>query len=89
MGINDARLGMEYDPGELEEIEARLDLIYRLKRKYGGDIEEILQNLSLYKKQLEKITLSDEKKESLNQSYKEMLLQAKNLACLLYTYRCV
>ncbi len=80
MGINDARLGMEYDPGELEEIEARLDLIYRLKRKYGGDIEEILQNLSLYKKQLEKITLSDEKKESLNQSYKEMLLQAKNLA---------
>ena len=80
MGINDARLGMEYDPGELEEIEARLDLIYRLKRKYGGDIEEILQNLSLYKKQLEKITLSDEKKESMNQSYKEMLLQAKNLA---------
>ena len=80
MGINDARLGMEYDPGELEEIEARLDLIYRLKRKYGGDIEEILQNLYLYKKQLEKITLSDEKKESLNQSYKEMLLQAKNLA---------
>lgn len=80
MGINDARLSMEYDPGELEEIEARLDLIYRLKRKYGGDIEEILQNLSLYKKQLEKITLSDEKKESLNQSYKEMLLQAKNLA---------
>ncbi len=80
MGINDTRLGMEYDPGELEEIEARLDLIYRLKRKYGGDIEEILQNLSLYKKQLEKITLSDEKKESLNQSYKEMLLQAKNLA---------
>ncbi len=80
MGINDARLGMEYDPGELEEIEARLDLIYRLKRKYGGDIEEILQNHSLYKKQLEKITLSDEKKESLNQSYKEMLLQAKNLA---------
>ena len=80
MGINDARLGMEYDPGEWEEIEARLDLIYRLKRKYGGDIEEILQNLSLYKKQLEKITLSDEKKESLNQSYKEMLLQAKNLA---------
>ena len=80
MGINDARLSMEYDPGELEEIEARLDLIYRLKRKYGGDIEEILQNLSLYKKQLEKITLSDEKKESLNQSYKGMLLQAKNLA---------
>ena len=33
--------GAEYDPAELEAINTRLDLIERLKRKYGGDFEEI------------------------------------------------
>jgi len=35
---------MEYDPDELETIEIRLDYIYRLKRKYGQPIEEILNH---------------------------------------------
>lgn len=33
--------GAEYDPAELETINARLDLIERLKRKFGGTFEEI------------------------------------------------
>ena len=33
--------GAEYDPAELEAINARLDLIERLKRKYGPTLEEI------------------------------------------------
>jgi DNA repair protein RecN (Recombination protein N) len=33
--------GAEYDPAELDAINTRLDLIERLKRKYGGTIEEI------------------------------------------------
>jgi len=32
----------EYDPNELESINARLALIERLQRKYGGTLEEIL-----------------------------------------------
>lgn len=32
----------QYDPNELLEIETRLDHIYNLKRKYGNNIEEIL-----------------------------------------------
>jgi DNA repair protein RecN (Recombination protein N) len=31
----------EYDPAELEAINLRLDLIDRLKRKYGGSVEEL------------------------------------------------
>lgn len=33
---------MEFDPVELESINTRLALIDRLKRKYGGDIDEII-----------------------------------------------
>ena len=34
---------LEPNPGRLNEIEDRLDLIHRLKRKYGGTIEEVLR----------------------------------------------
>ena len=33
---------MENDPDALEEIEERLQLIYKLKRKYGGSVEAVL-----------------------------------------------
>lgn len=36
---------IEIDEGRLEEIEARLDILTRLKRKYGGTIESILAHL--------------------------------------------
>ncbi|MBC8569591.1 DNA repair protein RecN [Zongyangia hominis] len=78
--IKDAQMGLEYDAGELEDIEARLDLISRLKRKYGGDIEEILQNLAHYRDELQKITFSDERKEELTAQYRQMLLEAKEMA---------
>ena len=34
---------LEPNPGRLSEIEDRLDLIHRLKRKYGGTLEEVLR----------------------------------------------
>ena len=34
---------LELDPQELQEIEERLDLIQRLKRKHGGNVETVLQ----------------------------------------------
>ncbi|HLX26069.1 MAG TPA: DNA repair protein RecN [Candidatus Cybelea sp.] len=34
--------GAEYDPAELEAINARLDLIEGLKRKYGGTFDEVI-----------------------------------------------
>lgn len=33
---------MEFDPARLEEVRDRLDLIQRLKKKYGGTIEEVI-----------------------------------------------
>lgn len=35
--------GIEHDPDRLEEIENRLELIKKLKKKYGDSIEDILQ----------------------------------------------
>ncbi len=36
--------GLETDEGRLEEVEARLDQINRLKRKYGGSLEKVIEH---------------------------------------------
>ena len=38
--------GLEADPSRLEEVEARLAVIDKLKRKYGATVAEILQFLN-------------------------------------------
>ena len=37
------RDSIEHDPQRLDEIRARQDLLYRLKRKYGGTLEEVVR----------------------------------------------
>ena len=52
---------LDYDEFELDEIESRLDLLYRLSRKYGETEEEILDYLEKAKDELYNISFSDEK----------------------------
>ncbi len=56
----------------LDEIESRLNTIYKLKQKYGASEEEILQFLEQSREQLETITLSDEKLQSLMEEEKRL-----------------
>ena len=51
---------VEFDPAQLEKIEERLDLIFKLKRKYGGSIAEIKQFCKKAEEELEAIERSDE-----------------------------
>jgi len=56
---------IEDDPQRLAEIEERLDLITRLKRKYGATIEEILQRVKEDHAELETLVHRDELIEQL------------------------
>lgn len=49
----------------LDEIEQRLDLIYKLKRKYGGTVEDILAFGEKARVELERIQSSQEEQEQL------------------------
>ncbi len=53
--------GVDFDEQTLNDIEERLDLISRLKRKYGGGAEDILAYLEKAQNDLNDIILSDEK----------------------------
>ncbi len=59
--------GVEFDEQTLNDIEERLDLISRLKRKYGASIEEILDYLKKAEDELNDIRLSDERTNELKE----------------------
>ncbi|MCL2286374.1 MAG: DNA repair protein RecN [Firmicutes bacterium] len=50
---------LDADPNELEKIEARLDLIYRVKKKYGGDVEFVLKKQQELQQNLDNLENSD------------------------------
>ena len=56
---------IEADPARLAEIEERLDLLYRLKRKYGATIAEVLEFGEKAALEQEQLVHSDERLEEL------------------------
>ncbi|MGN1016652.1 MAG: DNA repair protein RecN [Faecousia sp.] len=60
-----ARDELSYSADELEQIEERLDIIHKLRRKYGADCEEILSYLEKAKKELDEIEFADDHLERL------------------------
>lgn len=71
---------IEYDPAELENIEERLDLYHKLMRKYGGSEEELFSYYKKAQADLEAITLSEERLQTLREEYQKTEKQAKMLA---------
>ena len=74
--LRDARDDLSYSAGELDAIEARLDVIHKLRRKYGATCEEILAYLEQAKAELDQIEFSDDHLEKL----KRKLEKAENEA---------
>src|SRR5699024_6908895 len=56
--IRDLRDAFDFEPGELDQIESRLDVLHRLKKKYGDSVDEMLDYLDRCKKELDEIQFS-------------------------------
>ena len=64
----------------LEEIEERINLLDKLRRKYGATLEQILENYEKYKSQLEDVEISDEKILELEKNIKQTEDETDKLA---------
>ena len=64
-GLRDYLSGLEANPGRLEEIENRLALLDKLKRKYGRSLEEVLAFLAEVRAQIEQVEHAGERMEEL------------------------
>lgn len=63
---------IEFNPRRLEQVEERLDLINRLKRKYGGSIEAVLAFARSARQELETIAHATERIAELEEKEKDL-----------------
>ena len=85
--VRDLREQLDFAPGELDELESRLDVLYRLKRKYGPSAAEMLEYLDRSRKELDEIQFSDEALQKLEKAEAKALKEAKTLAKALSAQR--
>ncbi len=73
----------DFEPGELDQIEARLDQLYRLKKKYGSTVEEMLDYQGRCQRELDEIQFADDALLRLEQDRAKALQEAQKLAQIL------
>ena len=81
--LRDKRADFDYSGEELESIESRLDVIHRLRRKYGVTCQDILDYLAKAQKELDEIAFADDEllrlKDKLKKAEAEAWAAAKTL----------
>ncbi|WP_099158458.1 DNA repair protein RecN [Virgibacillus ndiopensis] len=74
---------LQYNPERLNEIEARLNEISRLKKKYGPTVNEIIEYMGKIEEELEQLTNKDSHltklAEQINETAQDTYLEAKQL----------
>ena len=78
--VRDLRDSFDFSPGELEAVESRLDVIHRLRRKYGATCEDILNYQKKCKKELDEIQMADDTIAQLQTQFRVKAKAAKALA---------
>lgn len=70
----------DFDAGELDQIESRLDTIYRIKQKFGMEVEELLARREEAAAELENFQSSGQKIAELKAEMQTLYAKAKNAA---------
>ena len=73
--------GEEFDfsPEELDRLESRLDVIYRLKKKYGPTVEDMLSYLDRCREELSQIQDADDTIQHLEETLRKARAKAQTL----------
>lgn len=71
---------LDFDPALQNRTERRLDQIFRLKRKYGGSVEEMFKYYNKAVSELENIEFSEERLEKLQKEQKQLFAETSKLA---------
>lgn len=85
--VRDARDSMAFSADELEQIESRLDVIHKLRRKYGVSCADILQYCEKAKQELDDIEFADDHLERLKGKLEKATKTAMEAAQILHRNR--
>jgi len=59
--LRDVKDEFDFSPRELDEVESRSDQLYRLKKKYGATVEDMLRYLDRCREELDAIEYADDR----------------------------
>lgn len=75
---------LDFDAGSLQQIEARLEVIYSITRKYGGSVDDVLDYYENITKEYNLLTGNDESSDDMEKELKrlekELIVAAENLS---------
>lgn len=74
--LRDLSRSFDFSPGELDQVEERLDLLYRLRKKYGPTVEDMLSYLERCRKELDQIQYADDTLARLEKDLKKAQKEA-------------
>ena len=78
--IRDKKDEYDFSPQELDAVESRCDQLYRLKKKYGSSVEEMLAYLERSREELDRIEYADDRLAQLEQKLKVQEKAARDAA---------
>lgn len=78
--IRDKKDEFDFSPQELDTVESRCDQLYRLKKKYGSSVEEMLSYLKRSREELDRIEYADDRLTQLEQKLKAQEKAARDAA---------
>lgn len=82
--VRDARASFDFSPDELDDLESRLDILHRLKKKYGSSAERMLAYLEKCRTELDGIQYADDTiarlQKNLEQAKKQALEKGQALS---------
>ena len=81
--LRDMESAFDFSPQELDALESRADQLYRLKKKYGSTVEEMLEYLDQCRSELDRITFAADTVERLQQELQTEYAQVMKAAQLL------
>lgn len=70
--LNEKKNKFEIDEEEIKEKEKRLSIINSLKKKHGTDLKGVIENVKKFKKELETLSLREEKLKEKEEKIKEI-----------------
>ena len=74
--LRDMSRSFDFSPGEVDQVEERLDLLYRLRKKYGPTVEDMLSYLERCRKELDQIQYADDTLARLEKDLKKAQKEA-------------
>lgn len=77
----------DFAPGELDIVESRCNLLYRLKKKYGATVEDMMAYLERCKQELDQIAFADDRLALLQKQHEKAMNDVLDAARVLSLQR--